>query len=177
MRTISKKAVNLPKTARRVASFTEPTEDRGGGVLLQVFQTKSRVYVRTDETYPEWRLSDIAEAEILVELAEERWEKFRSNQLRKRKIWGFIERAQELRMVWDNARRLDAQHDAIEEGFLRRLLRAATLDERIDLEQQRDGLLDAMYEANAWGDPIPDLPEGWAPLPFLPSKDQMSLII
>lgn len=174
MQPISKKSVKLPKSARQVARFHEPRA-HGGGILLLVFKTNARVYVQTDETYPEWRLSDDAEASFFIVRAEAQWERFRKRSIKMRNAWNFIENARKRLTEWENEAKEEAYFQDLEEAFLRRTVRARTLDERIGLEIERDAIEEEAWKAIYHGHPLPCLPPDWSIMTFTPDKRQMSL--
>lgn len=169
MRTLSDKPVKLPKTARYIADYRNPRD--GSKVLLQVRATKAKVYVRTDETYPEWVLAEQEEATYLMERAQEIWD----NAGRMSRVRRFVEQARDARMKWENAAERRQLLGLIEEAALRAWLRAETPEARMAVNDEKERILDAIELAAEYDEEPPKLPEAWEILPPNPTKSQYKL--
>lgn len=173
MKTISQKPVKLPKTARLTHRFYEMKE-HSNNVMLSVSRTRTRIYIQTDETYPDWRISDESEAQLLIASAEEQSEAYQRKSIALYNARNFVEKARELLTRWENKAKANGYFLAIEDAFIRRVTKPLTLDERIRLEVEKNAIEETAYDAMHLGEPLPDLPYDWSILVFYPDRRQLS---
>ena len=173
--------VTPPVSARVTFSFYNPDKS-GPDLILQVRETKARVYVWRNG---KWSIKSPEETADLVIYAKAQQKRLEEAAAQLRKIQDFVAGCRAIRLRNQAKEERDSLLASIEEIALRGIVKAKTLEERMKINDEKESMEDEIFDAFAYADfedegvpqaiEFPQLPDAWRLLSANPSKSQYAL--
>jgi hypothetical protein len=170
--------VKVPASAKLIYTYYDPRST--GGATIMVRATKARWFVWR---FGVWAVKTESEARAVIAWAEADKERRLAEIARIWKVRDYVDRLRSVRIKKKAKADRDALLASIEEAALRMTIKAATLTERMAINDEKERLEQEVYEAysnldldddgiDLTGYETPELPESWRIIAANPSKNQ-----